>query len=75
LIGTDTVSTLACVLLLGLMLCWMLSGVAFFVDRYRLPLLATVLLIPFLTAWLPWSDQFSGLSRGTTAPVRCRTMF
>jgi len=31
------VSTLACVLLLALMLCWMAGGIAFLVDRYRVP--------------------------------------
>src|SRR5262249_8105655 len=56
-IGNESVSTLACVLLLALMLCWMLAGTAFFVDRYRVPVLATVFAIPFVTAWVPWSDH------------------
>ena len=28
------------------------------VDRYRLPMMTVVLAVPFLTAWLPWSDHF-----------------
>src|SRR5207247_358032 len=50
-------STLAFVLLLILVLCWLASGVAFFVDRYRVPLLLPLLALPILTAWLPWSDH------------------
>jgi hypothetical protein len=57
-IGRDAISTLACVLLLILMLCWILAGTAFFVDRYRLPVLVAVCAVPFVTAWLPWSDHF-----------------
>jgi hypothetical protein len=52
------VSTLACVLLLALMLCWMASGVAFFVDRYRVPVLGPLLLLPLLTSACPTSDHF-----------------
>ena len=52
------VSTLACVLLLILMLCWLAGGVAFFVDRYRVPVLVPLFVLPFVTAWLPWSDHF-----------------
>jgi hypothetical protein len=52
------VSTLACVLLLILVLCWLAAGVAFFFDRYRVPMLVPLLILPFVTAWLPWSDHF-----------------
>jgi hypothetical protein len=52
------VSTLACVLLLALMLCWMAAGVAFFVDRYRVPILAPLLLLPFVTSACPSADHF-----------------
>ena len=52
------VSTLACVLLLILMLCWLAAGAAFFFDRYRVPLLVPLLFLPFLTALVPWSDHF-----------------
>jgi hypothetical protein len=52
------VSTLACVLLLILMLCWMAAGVAFFVDRYRVPVLGPLLLLPFVTSACPSADHF-----------------
>jgi hypothetical protein len=40
-IGYQTpLSTLACALLLILMLCWFFAGLAFFFDRYRAPVLA-----------------------------------
>src|SRR5262249_40619685 len=52
------VSTLACVLLLLLMLCWACSGLAFFFDRYRVPLLVPLAALPLITAWSPWSDHF-----------------
>lgn len=51
------VSTLSCVLLLMLVLCWLAAGVAFFVDRYRVPLFVPLLALPILNAWLPWSDH------------------
>ena len=52
------VSTLACVLLLALMLCWMAAGVAFLVDRYRVPVLGPLLLLPFITSACPSADHF-----------------
>ena len=52
------ISTLACVLLLTLMLCWIAAGLAFFFDHYRVPVLVPLLILPALTAWVPWSDHF-----------------
>jgi hypothetical protein len=52
------VSTLACMLLLILVLCWLAAGVAFFFDRYRVPVLVPLFILPLVTAWLPWSDHF-----------------
>jgi hypothetical protein len=52
------VSTLACVLLLVLMLCWIATGLAFFFDQYRVPVLVPLLVLPALTACVPWSDHF-----------------
>jgi hypothetical protein len=40
------------------MLCWMAGGVAFFVDRYRVPVLGPLLLLPFVTSACPTSDHF-----------------
>ena len=52
------VSTLACVLLLTLMLCWFATGLSFFFDHYRVPVLVPLLILPALTALVPWSDHF-----------------
>jgi hypothetical protein len=52
------VSTLACVLLLALMLCWMAGGIAFLVDRYRVPVLGPLLLLPLVTSVCPSADHF-----------------
>lgn len=53
-IGYETyVPTLACVLLLILMGCWLLVGLAFFLDRYRVSALGAVALVAFLIGLLP----------------------
>ena len=52
------VPTLSHVLLLAILLCWLLSSAAFFLDRYRIPVLVPVLLWLGITAVLPWSDYF-----------------
>jgi hypothetical protein len=63
------VSTLACVLLLALMLCWMAGGVAFFVDRYRVPVLGPLLLLPFLTSACPSAyHQTAPTHQSNTSP-------
>jgi len=57
-VGAPTyVSTLACALLLMLMIGWMATGLAFFFDRYRVPVLVPLLVLPAFTAWIPWSDH------------------
>ena len=53
-IGYQTqLSTLACILLLILMLCWLFGGLAFFFDRYRVPVLAIVVAVLFVIGQLP----------------------
>ncbi len=52
------VPTLAAVLLLMLVLCWAAAGLAFFFDRYRVPVLVPLLLLPVLSAWVPLSDHY-----------------
>jgi hypothetical protein len=44
------------VLLLAALLCWALSSVAFFLDRYRVPVLVPLALLLGVTSALPWSD-------------------
>jgi hypothetical protein len=47
---------LAYILLLAMILCWLLSGAAFFLDRYRIPILMPLLLWLGITAYFSSSD-------------------
>lgn len=60
------VSTLACLLLMLLVLCWLSAGLAFFFDRYRVPVLIPLLTLPLATAWLPTADHVFHTSSGPT---------
>lgn len=46
------------VLLLLTLLCWVFSGLAFFFDRYRVPILLLLLGFFFITAKFPQSDHY-----------------
>ena len=50
------------VVLLLTWLCWMLSGLAFFFDKYRIPILATLILFFAVAALSSWSDHYFQLS-------------
>jgi hypothetical protein len=52
------VPTLSYILLLAMLLCWVLSGAAFFLDRYRIPILIPLLLWLGLNAFSPWSEYY-----------------
>ena len=52
------IPTLGAVMLLLLLFCWAASGLAFFFDRYRVPVLVPLLILPVLTAWMPLSDHY-----------------
>jgi hypothetical protein len=54
----EWVPTLSYVVLLLLMLCAVLPGVTFFFDRYRMPVLLPVLLLPFVFSLHPATDHF-----------------
>ena len=47
------------------MLCWIISGVAFFLDRFRVPVLIALGLIFLIAAQSPRSDHYFVLSRPT----------
>jgi hypothetical protein len=57
LTSSERFPVLAAVLIMMISLCWILSGVAFLVDRYRIPVF-TVLLIAMLLPRLPGWDPF-----------------
>jgi len=48
--------SLCYVLLLAALFCWVFSSVAFFLDRYRVPVLVPLVLLLAVTSVLPWSD-------------------
>lgn len=50
------VPALSYVMLLMMLFCWSLSGAAFFLDRYRIPVLVPLVLWLALNTLLPWSD-------------------
>jgi hypothetical protein len=50
--------TLSYVLLLLMLLCWALSGLAFFLDRFRIPVALPLLLWLVIMSNLPWSDHY-----------------
>jgi len=52
------VPKLCYVLLLATLLCWALFGLAFFLDRYRMPVLIPVAAWLAVTSFLPWSDFY-----------------
>lgn len=53
---TFFVPTLCYVLLLATLLCWVFSSLAFFLDRYRIPVLIPVAAWLAITSVMPWSD-------------------
>lgn len=55
---TPSFPTLAYILLLLMLLCWGLSGLAFFLDRFRIPVIIPLLVLFLITASFPWSDHF-----------------
>jgi hypothetical protein len=52
------VPALAYVLLFFIVACWFLSALTFFFDRYRFPLVLSVIILASLTASVPQSDHF-----------------
>lgn len=61
--------TLAYILLLLILLCWGLSGLAFFFDRFRIPVLIPLLLLLFGTSMLPWSDHLYPVTDRQPSPT------
>jgi predicted acylesterase/phospholipase RssA len=53
-----SVPALVYLLLFFIVACWVLSGLTFFFDRYRFPLLAVVAALAMITAQAPKSDHF-----------------
>jgi predicted acylesterase/phospholipase RssA len=60
------VPALAFVLLFFIVACWALAALTFFFDRYRFPLLWTLILLSLLTLFTPQSDHFFRVERMPT---------
>ena len=56
--GHFLIPTLSLVLVILTLACWGLAGMAFFLDRYRVPLLAPLLILAIFSGSLPQSDYF-----------------
>jgi predicted acylesterase/phospholipase RssA len=59
---------LAYVLLFFLVACWALAALSFFLDRYRFPLLLSVVLLASLTGSTPESDHFFRIETEKSVP-------
>ena len=62
----EWVPTLAYVVLLLLMLCAVLPGITFFFDKYRVPVLLPIAVVPLLTSLYPGTDHFYSLRDAET---------
>jgi predicted acylesterase/phospholipase RssA len=61
-----TVPALAFIMLFAIVLCWMFGALAFFLDRYRVPLLSGIAILSLATTFAPQSDHIYRLEpRGT----------
>jgi Patatin-like phospholipase len=61
--------TLGYVMLLLMLSCWGLSGAAFFLDRFRVPVVVPLLALFLLTALPPWSDHYYALTESRAEPT------
>jgi len=52
------IPTLAMLLILGNLLCWTFSGVSFFLDHYRIPLVLPIAVYSWFASSFPQSDHF-----------------
>ena len=54
----SSVPTLSYVMLLLMLFCWGMSGLAFFLDRFRVPVLIPLVAWLVVTSSVPWSDFY-----------------
>jgi hypothetical protein len=52
------IPTLAMLLILGNLLCWTFSGISFFLDHYRIPLILPIVVYSWFASSFPQSDHF-----------------
>jgi hypothetical protein len=64
---TPVIPTLCLLLVLVMMLCWGLSALTFFLDRFRIPVLAPLIIWGWTVSFLPQGDNFySSLPKDST---------
>jgi hypothetical protein len=63
--GPPTVPTLCLVLVLVMLLCWFLSALTFFFDRFRVPLLLVIATFAFIVSGFPQGDYFYSATKKT----------
>jgi hypothetical protein len=68
--GRIEIPALSYLLWLFLILSWAVSGVSFFFDRYRTPVIIPLALWLTLTAQFPWSDHYYHLISMGTPPAQ-----
>ncbi len=56
--GQFLVPSLSLAIMMLTLFCWGLGGIAFYIDRYRVPLLVPVVAFAFLSSRFPQSDYF-----------------
>lgn len=57
------IPTLSVLLILGVLVCWTFSGIAFFFDHYRIPLILPIVVYGSFTSIFPQSDHFFNIFR------------
>jgi hypothetical protein len=70
--GHFFVPTLGLVLMMLTLICWGLSGIAFFLDRYRVPLLLPLVVLTLVSGLFKQSDYFYQglpLTSGSSTPL------
>ena len=60
------VPALAFLLLFGIVLCWILGALTFFLDRYRVPLVSGVAILSLITIYAPQSDHIYRIEAAAT---------
>src|SRR5207248_388959 len=63
------VPTLACVLLLVMLICWNGAALAFFLDRFRIPVLSVFVALALAAAQWPQSDHYFDVFSQTRTPL------
>jgi hypothetical protein len=67
-----TIPTIVCVLLLIMIVCWNGSALAFFLDRFRIPVLLVVVVLLVVAGQWPQSDHYFPVHSRVAEPIAPR---